>query len=200
MRSTRYGCSEMSSRNRMPPSIAGSTAFPTGARPSRGCRPTACLRSPRARDRRARAHFVLARAEHREAMLERVLARELGAEVIGRHRPGVGDHAGARQRGELERGEVRMTEPARLAARERLEVDAMQQARQAVAAADRHGDVDVVPRGHSAMAASRSSSSPAKRWWHACAGLVLDDAMTGGEQGRVARSTAASSTTTPDGA
>ena len=119
-------------------------------------------------------------------MLERELARLLGAEVVRRHRPRIADHADARQRGKLERGEVRMPEPALVpasaASRERREIEPAKQPRPAVAATNRHGDIDVIahrhPRDRSkallVVAGEALMAHPAR--------LILDDAVSALQQ------------------
>jgi hypothetical protein len=81
-------------------------------------------------------------------MLERPRAWRFGAEVVGSHRTGVGDHPGVRQRGDLKGCEVGVAEPALPGLRQRAEVQPVEHPRPPVAAAHRHRDVDVFVRGH----------------------------------------------------
>ncbi len=65
------------------------------------------------------------------------------AEVLGRGGPGPADAAAMGQQAQVQRGDVAQSDPARAgldAARQQRPVDAVEQPRQAVAAAQRHGD------------------------------------------------------------
>ena len=110
-------------------------------------------------------------------MVERERGRRLRAEVAGDRRPGEGHHAGARQRRQLEGGEVAVAQPALAGAGQRREVEVRQQARPAVAAAQRDREVDARVRGHAqhrrqALVVRRREALPAL-----AARRVDDDAM-----------------------
>jgi hypothetical protein len=87
-------------------------------------------------------------AEHAKALLERECRRMLGAEVVRRHRTAERDDPRLGERGQLESREVRVSEPAGPGMGDARIVDAIEQARPAVAAAHRAGDVDLRIDGH----------------------------------------------------
>ena len=130
---------------------------------------------------------MLVRPQHGEAMLDGELARRLGAEVVCRHRARVGDHARPRERGKLERGEIGVTHPALAALRKRAEVETVEQPRIAVAATDRHGDVDVVARGHARDCCESDVVIAGEPLMADATRLVLDDAMSSPPAGGASR-------------
>ena len=93
-------------------------------------------------------HFVGVCVEQPEAMVERERRRRLRAEIAGRRRPCERHHPRACQRRQLERGEVAVAQPALARAGQRGEVEARQQARPAVAAAQRDRELDARIRRH----------------------------------------------------
>ena len=150
----------MSSRNRMPLSIARQMRRADEMRDHREvAAPQRALAVEIRTVERALDSMPVA-AEQTPAMVERESRRRLGAEVVRRHRPGEGRHAGVRERRELERGEVAVAEPSLAGERERREIDAIEQPRPAVAAAHRHRDVrrrGCRPSARSRRAARRRS-------------------------------------------
>jgi hypothetical protein len=110
-----------------------------------------------------------------------MIARERGwlgrTEIVGCHRPGEAHDSRMPPRRKLEGGEVAVTEPSRLRGGQRVEIDPIQQARPAVAAA--HGDRQIDARirrhthyGRQALVVGRRKALPAPR----CRG-VDDDAV-----------------------
>ena len=79
--------------------------------------------------------------EHAEAVAQRERRRRHGAEIAGGHRAGIRDAARSRECRKLKRGEIGVSHPALPGARERREVDAVDQAADAVAAAQHDGNV-----------------------------------------------------------
>ena len=86
--------------------------------------------------------FVTRLVEQAEAVIERERRRHRRAEIAGHDRSGERDHAGVRECRQLERGEVAVAQPLLARPRERREIDPRQQARPAVAAAQRDREVD----------------------------------------------------------
>ena len=86
-------------------------------------------------------HRVVVVAEQAPAMVEREGRRRRGAE-IGRHGTGERRHPGVRQRGELEGREIAVAEPAFTLFGNAAEIDAVEQARPAIAATRSDGDFD----------------------------------------------------------
>ena len=110
-------------------------------------------------------------------MVERERRRRGGAEVRGDHRAAERRHSRVRERGELERREIAVTEPSLPFRGERREVDAIEKARPAVAAArrdrERHPRIVRHPSdGGEPLVVARRESLPARR-----AARVDDDAM-----------------------
>ncbi len=86
-------------------------------------------------------------AEHAEAVVERERGRHGRAEIVRRHRAGERHHSCASERRELERREIGVPHPALARPRQRGEVDPVEEAREAIAAAQHQHDVGVGVRG-----------------------------------------------------
>lgn len=109
-------------------------------------------------------------------MVEREGRGLRGAEVRDR-RPGERHHARVRERGELESGEVAVAQPLLLRARDRREVEARQEARPSVAAAQRDREVDArilshAHHGGEPLGVARREALPAR-----AAGGIHHDAL-----------------------
>ena len=121
--------------------------------------PSRCRR--RGRRARIRPRTRVA-AEQPQAMVERERRRRRGAEIVRGHRPGERRHPGVRERGQLERREVASGRSSACRSRASAAiVEAVEEARPAVAAAHRDRDVDVVASSAMRAIAARRSSSVA---------------------------------------
>ena len=145
----RYGCSPVSSRTRMPPSMRRKMRRPYEmSEHGEVAAPEHAFGVEIARTVESAFDRVAPRAQQPPAMLERERGWRLGTEVVRGHRPGKRDRAGVSERRQLEGCEVAVPQPPFSACGDRVEIQAVEQARPAISAAAGDCKIDARIVGH----------------------------------------------------
>ncbi len=214
LRSTRYGCSLTSSRNRMPPLMPGQCGVPSSEHhASSGCRPTACRARPGRRSR-PRCESPPLRVRRSSPRRSRPAVTSSTPPLLGVARPKSSHASGPAQvtglrpcrrapAGRAAAPSCRCGRPSACRARRCARAASSRCGRAAASGRSRRAwpaRPTAPRRRRGAARPAASSSSPAKRWWRASAAASMRDLEAQRRPGAWRRGAAAAgSASTPAG-